>query len=259
MPNLNSVMAPREKQPGHYEIDVPDGWQQGRGAYGGWVMGALARAMEHTVADPERSLRSLVGVIPGPTPTGPAEILLQPLRTGANVSTLSAVLQSQGEQNAQATAIFGKPRSHRPQANAPAPDAVDWRSVEPLPTNLPFAPRFASHFEFRVTGRAPFSGGPVAETSGWLRPRESVAWGYPEVVACSDVWWPAAFSSEAHPRPAVTVAFTLEILALPQGDEPLFHRGVVTAQDDGYMVEFRELWSSDGRLIALNQQTIAWI
>ena len=38
--------------------------------------------------------------------------------------------------------------------------------------------------------------------------------------------------------------------------EPLFHRGEVTALQDGFFVEMRQLWSG-ATLVALNQQTIA--
>ena len=58
--------------PARWEWSVPDGWQQGRGAFGGLVIAALARALEAHVGDPERTLRSLTAVLPGATLAGPA-------------------------------------------------------------------------------------------------------------------------------------------------------------------------------------------
>ena len=39
----------------------------------------------------------------------------------------------------------------------------------------------------------------------------------------------------------------------------VFHRAEAVAAQDGYSVELRELWSEDGELLTLNQQTIATI
>ena len=57
-----------------------------------------------------------------------------------------------------------------------------------------------------------------------------------------------------------TIAFTAQIMGdMPASDEPVFFRATSDVARDGYSVEFRELWSPDGRLLALNQQTIAII
>ena len=42
-------------------------------------------------------------------------------------------------------------------------------------------------------------------------------------------------------------------------EAPLFYRATDVSIRGGYAVEFRELWAPDGRLVALNQQTIALI
>ncbi len=259
MPNLAEVTTPIPRGEGSYVLNIPTGWEQGRGAYGGLVMGALARSILLSEQDPERTLRSLTGTLPGPALNGTAILEVQALRRGHGASTWSAMLMQSEGVAAQVTAVLGKTRPHAPQHRPSAPNAPDWRSAPILSSDLPFVPAFARNFEFRPTGPAPFSGGPVPETSGWIQPRMPVPLGAAEIVACSDVWWPAAFSTENAPRPAATIAFTLELLALPETTDPLFHRGRVIAQTDGYMVEFRELWSATGQLLALNQQTIVWI
>ena len=40
---------------------IPDGWQQGRGAFGGLVLGLLTRAMQAAEPDAQRTLRTLLG------------------------------------------------------------------------------------------------------------------------------------------------------------------------------------------------------
>jgi len=61
--SFEDASAVRPTGPGEFEATVPDGWQQGRGAFGGLVYGMLARAMEHVVADPARRLRTFTGDI----------------------------------------------------------------------------------------------------------------------------------------------------------------------------------------------------
>jgi acyl-CoA thioesterase len=43
---FDRATAIRTLSSGIFEGEVPDGWQQGRGAFGGLVFGLLARAME---------------------------------------------------------------------------------------------------------------------------------------------------------------------------------------------------------------------
>jgi hypothetical protein len=82
------------------------------------------------------------------------------------------------------------------------------------------------------------------------------------VTSLADVWWPALFSRLTGPRPMATVAFTIELLDGLDGLDPaapLFHHARSVAARGGYMVEMRELRGEDGRLVALNQQTITII
>jgi acyl-CoA thioesterase len=59
-----------------------------------------------------------------------------------------------------------------------------------------------------------------------------------------------------------TLGFTFQRIAGLDGldpDAPLFYRGRVLAAQDGFAMEQRELWGEDGRLVALNQQTLVVI
>ena len=55
---------------GRFHGVVPDGWQQGRGAFGGLVLAALARAVEMSEPEKDRTLRSFNGEIAGPVLPG---------------------------------------------------------------------------------------------------------------------------------------------------------------------------------------------
>lgn len=250
---------------GAFSIDIPDGWQQGRGAFGGLVLGAMARAMVLSEDSKERCLRTLTGELAGPVLPGPARIEVTPLRRGSGLSFLEARLLQEGATLARASGLLGQPREHRPHwCKEPPPEL--FRSFEErlvVPLLPPIAPAFSQYFEFRPSGPLPFSGGTEPFTEGWIRPVAPLsAWSELEVVATADAWWPTLFSIEQAPRPAATVAFTLEILRdlkTISPHSPLLHRARSEAASDGFFIEFRELWAPDGGLVALNQQTFVVI
>ncbi len=100
-------------------------------------------------------------------------------------------------------------------------------------------------------------------TAGWVRPRTPLAaLGAPEVVAMADSWWPAWFSFATAARPVGTVSFALQYFPPPAGhdpEQPLYFRGHAEHAREGFYAEFRELWTADGHLVALNQQTVVII
>ena len=249
---------------GRYLASVPDGWQQGRGAFGGLVLGTLARAMLHAEPEADRTLRSLSGEIVGPVKPGAAEITVKALRRGNGVSSWDAWLAQNGEVLAHASAVMGKSRTtERDGTTLAAPASTTaWTEVDVIPVRPPMGPHFARMFEFRTTGPWPFSGASKPGAEGWVRLAKTVALGVPEVIGLVDAYWPAHFAMETAPRPMATVSFTLQLLADPamlDPAEPLFCRSSAPAAHEGFVAEFRELWTARGTLVALNQQTFVII
>lgn len=254
--------------PGRFRADIPDGWQQGRGAFGGLVLALLTRAAT-AVADSAgdgvgRPLRSLTATLCGPTLPGAADVVVEALRAGTGVSALAARLVQGGEVQAHAVALFGRERgpgsAHR---SLPPPAVPGWQQLAVAPIDVAFAPVFARHVEFRLAGQPPFIGAGEAHTAGWVRLRQpGRARDAAHVVALADAFWPSAFVLFGAPRPMGTIAFTLDLLADPAGldpAEPLLHVGRTPAIHGGYAVEERELWSAAGELVALSRQTLAVI
>ncbi len=259
--DLEALFCSRKVGEGQYSIDFPEGWRQGRGLFGGLVIGALVRAAEQHVASTERLVRSVTAELAGPTAAGPAEIRVRTLRAGNAVSTLAVELAQAGEISAHAVVVLGAARNVAADFDETEPPLLQpWQAIDPFPPGVPMIPEFANHFEFRNVGPAPFSGGDSAVASGWIRPRVCSVRSAAYVVAEADAWWPSFFTRMSAPRPIGTIAFALELCSeLPEGDAPLFHRGRTTVSRAGYAVEQRELWSEAGTLVALNQQTIAII
>ena len=251
-------------------MEIAAGWDQGKGAYGGLVLGSLVRAIELTEPDPQRTVRAIAGEIPAPVVPGAARINLVSLRRGGAVSTVRAELVQTGadgdEVRAHVVAVTASTRANMPSwQTLVRPDAPDWQQVPVVPVGPPFGPTFGRHFEFRVIAGMPFSGtepralGYIrARAPGELRELRSAAY----VTAMADAWWPCALSVLTAPRPTATLTFALNIINNLDGldpEAPLLHCAESEVSRDGYATETRRLWGHDGRLIAINHQTFVII
>src|SRR5689334_2545425 len=106
MASLSEVSTPHPAGD-RYQLEIAAGWRQGRGAFGGLVIGALIRAIEQRTADPTRKVRSVTAELPGPAEHGTVDITVETLRAGKNISTARAALSQGGEVRAHAVAILG--------------------------------------------------------------------------------------------------------------------------------------------------------
>jgi acyl-CoA thioesterase len=257
-----------------YRLDVPAGWRMGRGAFGGLTIAAMIRAIEHRVADPTRTLRSVTAELFAPVAAEASTISVDILRRGSSLTGARAALAQHGEARAHAVGILAKARpGFTPLPASPVgwrdlapPEAPTWSQVEPSAVDVAVdassGPEFAQHFEYRVVEGVPCSKG-AARTVGWIRPRApGPARDAAYIASLIDAWWPAALVRFPAMRPMATIAYTLDLIAGLDGlapDAPLLYRGTVPVCADGYFLETRELWGEDGRLVAWNQQTFAII
>ena len=239
--------------------NVPDLWQQGKGAFGGVVVGLLTRAIMASEPDRSRSLRSLSAELCAPALPGPVLVRVSTLRRGASISFVEARLEQGDALVAHASAALAAPRKLAPAAIRPAPPArVPWRDVPSLPVQPPIGPVFADKYEYRSTGALPFVAGTDASAEGWVREKAT-----PSVIdeagiaGLLDAWWPTIFAVESGPRAVATVGYTMQLLVDPRTldpAEPLFYRARGVAGADNFFIEMRELWSGDS-VVAMNQQT----
>ncbi|MFZ5442148.1 MAG: thioesterase family protein, partial [Myxococcota bacterium] len=145
---FDSFLDLRFETPRSAKAVLPDGWQQGRGLYGGLVTALLVRALEDST--PERPLRSLTAELCGPVQPGEVTVELDPLRAGNAVTTTAVRLVQGGEVQAHGVGVMGKPRPVEHRAfSLPPPELKPWREVEVLPVEPPFGPDFARYFEYR--------------------------------------------------------------------------------------------------------------
>lgn len=258
-------------------FDVDDGWQQGRGAFGGLIVGAMVRAAITATNDQHgpghgRHVRSVTAELLGPVVVGPCTLKLERLRQGSGVQAvrvrlLQGVNSSETlDELCQAVVVTGKDRPGTPSWStlSPPPELGPsmpaWSAIDPAPIG---APVFASHFTFRVTGPLPFGGAPEATAAGFVLPARPHKRVDAAVIAgCADAWWPATSATFSEPRPTATITYALELccdLDDVDGEVPLFHTARADVACGGYSVEHRQLWTPDGRLVAQNQQLFAII
>lgn len=262
---LDQLMRVHPLTQGQYGWESPDLWQQGRGAFGGLSMGAMVRALESHVGDSTMALRTMGSTMSAPIMPGAATIEVRTLREGSSTLTVTASLIQDGDLKNHATAVFGQARRIELEdwSRLEHPKWGDWRAQDPAPLGPPLGPVFSQHMEFRPHDGMPFSMAENPRTEGWIRSKQPGQARDNAYLAClADAWWPVTYVQLSMPRPMATIHFNMQFVANWEGldaDAPLFHESFSPVAQDGYTVEFRRLWGEDGRLMALNQQTIVII
>ena len=246
---------------------VPDGWQQGRGAWGGLVIGALIKAVVAAEPDSTRMLRSIAANIVAPAVVGEHVVTATLVRRGSAVSTWSAsVVDATGAVVATAFVLLGASRSltdapeFRSWQLLEMPIAPPWETLEVVDASG-LGPAFFQHLSPRVVSGIPMEGG-RPEVLGWIDYREPVQPSAASLVSLADGWWVAGLVAMPQMRPIATISFAANLLVEPStlaAGEPLLHHAFVSGAADGYTSEHRRLWTSDGRLAVDNVQSVVII
>jgi len=247
---------------------VPDGWQQGRGAWGGLVIGATIKAVEASETDTTRTVRSISANLVAPAVVGAHTVQTECVRRGSTVATWAATLRDvRGRIVAVGTVIMGAPRAlvagpdFSTWGSLASPDVLAAAEVDVLPLRAPLGPVFAQHIEARVVSGIPTEAGEVT-TLGWIDYATPVPATAASLLALVDAWWPASLVALDAMRPIATVAFAANLMVDPATVGlvfPLIHHGEVTSAIDGYTSEHRRLWTADGRLVVDNLQSIVLV
>lgn len=244
---------------GRFSMDVPEGWQQGRGAYGGFALACIVRAVETVESVDERPLRALNAELCGPLMPGRAEISIEVLRRGTGLTTVAARTVQDGTVVSHATALLGKARQQgQPYDGLSKPDLAVPGIV--MPPEGPWPP-FARNFEYSNVGAWPYAGHDVAQVDTWVRMRApGKTFDTAHLVGIVDATWPALLPKLTEFQPMSTISFALHTFGPWTGlqtDARIYHRAKVLWARDGHASEVREFWSEDGRLLALNYQVFA--
>ena len=246
-----------------FTANIPDGWQQGRGAFGGLVLGIVVRAARAYEGDATRAVRTLAADIAGPVMVGPARVRVRTLRRGQNQTNLQIDLEQEGNVLTSALCTLSAARKVEVALTTPAVPAQaleSFEGVQPVAARSAPGPTFTQHYEYRNVGPQPFSGSSEAASICYVRERAgSGELDAAAIAALLDAPMPSLLVTATGPRAVATVSFSAQFLSNGEGipaDVPLFTPGRMHAQRDGYCLELRELWAGE-RLIAYSQQTFA--
>lgn len=250
-------------EPGAWTAVIDHGWWIERGPNGGYVAAILSRAVEATVADEERTLRSLTVHYLRPPVEGPVAVRATIERQGRSMTTLSVRMEQGDRVIALALASCSARRDAVSWDDAPAPSVPPPEDIAP-PAVGPTIP-LSERYEMRwALGSPPFSGGGSAHGGGWIRLSAAEAAG-PDpdgavrralLVALTDAWIPPIFSKVSIPLAVPTVDLTVHLRTpLPAGYDDWFlveFRSETAV--DGFVEEDGRVWTRDGVLVAQSRQ-----
>lgn len=253
--------------------EVPDTWQQGRGAWGGLPISTMVDAVvSNEVVG--RQVRSITAQIPEPVLAEPHRLRTRLIRKGSAMSMWQVDIIRESE---NLTVAFGQVITGENKGLAFDPPADKWGTavfpdvpthdqVEIVQIKPPFGPDFGQHLEFRPITPLPTMG-TEAVVLGWINfPQRTVAgahWTSGQLLSMVDAWWPSPYTLMRSMRPVATVSFSANLLIDPQDVKPtagerspLLHESSVSSIHEGFMSELRRLWTPDGRLAVENLQSI---
>ncbi len=243
-----------------FAAEVSPDWRAGRGPHGGYLAAMILRAMVETVAEPQRSPRSLtIHYTRAPEP-GPVGIRAVVERKGRSLTSLSGRMEQDGSLIALVLAAFSVPWSGPEIVAAPAPQVEAPREpVWPAREPPAWAPPISARSIFlRRFGGKPFAGEEQPmEIGGWLGHSERRPIDALSLAFFSDALLPAPFMRFAGPDPVPTVDLNVHFrAALPTGEQPdlCLIRIRTRVMHEGFFEEDGLMWAPDGTLLAQSRQ-----
>ncbi|MCA9553831.1 MAG: thioesterase family protein [Myxococcales bacterium] len=244
------------------EIQLPEGWGQGRSTFGGLVAALVVEAARQQVP-PERRLRSALTTFVAPTTPGPVTLTLELLRSGRAVTQVRGDVRQDGKLTCAVMLAYGEARpSALLVGPEPRPEGPGPEGLFELPHLPGVTPDFVQHTGIRWNlGGPPYTGTPGPDMGGWCRynppsPPGSEAW----VVAMMDFWPAPVLSQLTAPAPASSLTWSMELVEDVAG-QPMdgwwYYRARTEGVADGYCQFRADLWAPDGRLAAVSRQTAA--
>jgi len=245
---------------GRFDAGIDPGWWIVDGPNGGYIAAIVLRALEHAVADPERSPRSLSIHYTARPAVGPVQIETRVERRGRSLTSLSARMLQGDRLLCLAVAAFSKSREGYAFGHVQMPEVAPPSECEPLAHHIEIHRRYEHRW---AIGQRPFSGGSSsAVCGGWIRLDEPRIADAALVAAFTDAFPPAIFSlvdegaiTGAVPTIDLTIHFR-ETLPLAGTAADDFALAVFRSRQcqAGFIEEDGEIWSRDGVLLAQSRQ-----
>jgi acyl-CoA thioesterase len=236
--------AVRRLADGEYEARIDRGWWIVVGPNGGYLAAIVARALQASVADPERTPRSLTIHYVSPAREGAVRIATRVERAGRNLSTLSARMEQDGRLIVTALAAFARSRDSAEFADLHMPEVPPPESLQPMPAGFANVTSMRAQFDSR-----PAFGEPMRLDA-------------PLLAMLCDAWPPSVAQhralAEKPPGGMPTVDLTVHFRSpIPADAGPEdFYLAVFRSHTlrDGFAEEDGEIWTRSGVLLAQSRQ-----
>lgn len=243
-----------------FEAEVRPGWDIGGNANGGYLLAIAGRAMSEAAGRPPVTLTAH---FLRPAPAGPCHIDVSVVRSGRQLTTVSAslwqgerqVLQLLGSFGASAAAIDGEAPLY---LDGEPPQLPSWdESAVPAPPPGTTGPSMFEQLGIRFrpgdTGFRTGERSGRAEVAGWFsfadeRPVDPIG-----LLFVADSFPPPIFNTDAPVAWVPTIELTVHVRGVPAAGplQCIFRSRFV---QDGLVDEDGEVWDSDGRLVAQSRQ-----
>lgn len=241
-----------------FDAELWHGWSSLAGMHGGYACAVAVRAMQASLDEAPRRLRTLTASFLRGTQPGPATVIVETLRTGRRLAVRRAELWQDDTLRVTVQGTFAGPMQGV---------AIDRASLpRPEPANrLPFeTDGLVEHFErFHCDLDRrwwPGGDGELARLSGWIRLKEERALDDALVVLVADVLPPTTFAASAVPQGGMTLDLAVTLLADPgEADAAAGGTGEVTMTvetehaAEGLAWERGVLWAGEAVLATVSQ------
>ncbi|MCB1001760.1 MAG: thioesterase family protein [Acidimicrobiales bacterium] len=246
----------------HYQASLSPAWRSMLDIHGGYVAAIAARAIEMSLDDPTRPLRSYNAQFLRPARAGEITIHIDTVRSGRTAAFVRGTVTQDNRPVLTATAIAGSDKDGLtftevpPPAgatNGPPADATRFVGTEP---GLHFA-QLDLRFE---PGLTIFGGHPRARVAGWLRPLDPAEMiSLPWMICATDVMPPSMVFRTDRAVQAATIDMAVQLVrsqpsALVPPGTFVYAESICSISAEGYSVEDATFWSPDAQLLATSRQ-----
>lgn len=235
--------------PGEFEVELSPVWGSLVGVLGGALVAVSVRGIEAVV--PDRHVRTIATSFARAGQPGPAQLRVDVVHASRSVTTAVATLSQNGRLLTTTRATLVTERAG-PDWSAPR-RLLDVRRENCVPIDPPWPmPHFEQAEGVLDPDRVPFTGAPVAEIRGYVRPIEprpiDAAW----LAMISDWFPPPAFVRLQPPSGGISVDLVVHVHrnVTDLGDRWLTAAFDVETAVGGLGVEHGRIAMEDGLLLA---------
>lgn len=243
-----------------YTGDVGPGWDYAGATNGGYLMAMAARAMAASCGHPPLTITCH---FLRPAPAGPAEVMVETVRSGRRLSTMAATLSVDGKPVVRVLGTFGDIVTDPVLTTVAAPGGAsfdecrrDRVDADDRPTTAS-GPAFLDRVDIRLQpGDEGFARGEPtgrAEMAGWFAFRDGTPLDPFALLFAVDVFAPSIFNFSGATLWVPTVELTVHVRGVP-APGPVQARFRSAHVAGGMLGEDGDVWDSEGRLVAQSRQ-----